>query len=57
MNVRDKIYQVVREYKDLLPAIDDGEATTEQQVEVHKKLDELRFYTNQLLIINNDDLD
>lgn len=53
MNTRDKINQLLREYKKSLVNVVDGKATIEQQENTCRILDELSFYNTRLLIIGN----
>ena len=56
MNVRDKINELAAAYLKSLNSVVDGKATVQQQADILNLLSEISFYTNTLMLFNNDDL-
>lgn len=57
MNVRDKINELTREYKNSLVGMVDGKATVEQQKETTEILESINFYTTRLMLFGNDEIE
>jgi len=56
MNVRDKINELIQEYRDSIN-FPDGMASVDQQGETLEILKVLNFYTHRLLIFGNDEIE